>query len=465
MAEENKKFDAVLGGFLVNDLRARAERLHCPEPEVLAAYHERALLPEEMNSWKEHIVGCAHCQAILAELEATESIPLQAREKEEALLMSLAERAAGVTSKDRSVEAAALPEKPRITRISRGALWQWLVPAGALAAGLLVWVAWHENQPPQRKGPAETAKLEQPSTPMPPVPQRVYESTSSDKLANLAKDQGAAGGIASAKTAPASESLKRLEKPESRTNVVPAKPSAGKERAPLPEATRDSSGAVRPENQPDLDAKSELIARAEDELKAQTPSANAPAQNQQNQLNTQKVAGPAPLGQAQGEVAKKAKSAPAASLYRSAVPSAPPTPSPVSALRDKASMQVAGISNAHLIAAPGAGIFWLAGRAGLIAFSSDNGASWSRQTSGVQADLTTGSAPSAKTCWIVGRAGTILLTTDGGAHWSVIHSPVEEDLGGVRATDALHAAIWNSANTKTFETTDGGVTWKSASPQ
>ena len=59
-AEEDKKFDAVLGGFLANNLRERADRLYCPEPEVLAAYHERSLLPEEMNSWKEHIAGCAH---------------------------------------------------------------------------------------------------------------------------------------------------------------------------------------------------------------------------------------------------------------------------------------------------------------------------------------------------------------------------------------------------------------------
>jgi len=76
-AEEDKKFDAVLGGFLVNDLRIRVGDLHCPESDTLAAYHERSLLPEEMNLWKEHIVGCARCQAILAELEATDSVALQ----------------------------------------------------------------------------------------------------------------------------------------------------------------------------------------------------------------------------------------------------------------------------------------------------------------------------------------------------------------------------------------------------
>jgi photosystem II stability/assembly factor-like uncharacterized protein len=63
-------------------------------------------------------------------------------------------------------------------------------------------------------------------------------------------------------------------------------------------------------------------------------------------------------------------------------------------------------------------------------------------------------------CWIVGSAGTILLTTDGGAHWKIVRSPLAEDLGGVRASNALHATIWNAGNTKGFETNDGGLTWK-----
>ena len=153
-AEEDKKFDAVLGGFLVNDMRVRAGHLHCPESDVLAAYHDRSLLPEEMNSWKEHIVGCARCQAILSELEATDSIPLQVSESETASLEDAA-KLATVASEYRSAPHAKLQEKSRVLSISRGVRWQWLAPAGALAAGLLVWVAWHENQGSQLKVPVE----------------------------------------------------------------------------------------------------------------------------------------------------------------------------------------------------------------------------------------------------------------------------------------------------------------------
>src|SRR5262245_13457554 len=130
-AEEDKKFDAVLGGFLVNDLRIRTGDLHCPESDTLAAYHERSLLPEEMNSWKEHIVGCARCQAILAELEATDSVPLQPSEKEEVFGATTATAQPADELGSRKEAPPALPKQPHVTPISRRVRWQWLAPAGA----------------------------------------------------------------------------------------------------------------------------------------------------------------------------------------------------------------------------------------------------------------------------------------------------------------------------------------------
>jgi hypothetical protein len=472
-SEEDKKFDAVLGGYLANNLRDRAERLHCPEPEVLAAYHERSLLPEEMNSWKEHIGGCAHCQAILGALEATDAIPLQALGKEGVLAMSPTE--AAVLSRDRR---SALPEKSRVIRLSRGLRWQWLAPAGALAAGLLVWVAWHENQQTHLLPATETkvVQLENPAAPkpLPPMtreapassPQSPEASTADQVSSLIAKDQDAIGGIARSKKAPPSENLKQFEKFDYRTGtVVPKRPSADKESGERQDITRDSSLAANAvQNQPSRDTKAGIAGGASESAQLQSQTANVQALNQQNQLNAQKTGGPSPLSQA--VESKKQKSESAALAYRT-TPPPPAAPAPSAAFNEVSASPavLAGSTGPHLIFVPGTKTLWRVGPAGLIEFSGDGGASWLRQTSNVLVDLTSGYAPSDKVCWIVGRSGTILLTTDAGTHWAILHSPVDQDLGGVRAVDALHATIWNSANTKIFETADGGITWKAVPAQ
>src|SRR5713226_5550024 len=99
--ERNRSFDRALARHLRSDgsspdraispSRELSPAGECPDPETLAAYHERSLLPEQLNSWKEHIVGCAHCQTILAQLEATDDISLQAAEQEEILAVKESE--------------------------------------------------------------------------------------------------------------------------------------------------------------------------------------------------------------------------------------------------------------------------------------------------------------------------------------------------------------------------------------
>lgn len=424
----------------------------CLDPEALAAYHERSLLPEEMNSAKEHIVSCAHCQAILAHLEATDSIALPATEKQEVLTMRPARGAS--------------PEKPRASRIYSGVRWQWLAPAGAIAAGLLVWVAWHENQRPELPAANEIkmAKAQEPSSPLPAATQQAPAPPSSDQLDAVARNRGAAGGVASSKTLQEAGNLKQQGKSDSAARVVSSKPSLDKEAESRKDVTHDSSASsIRTETAADLDAKTVaggVAGTAQEKVELQNQAANIVTQNQ---MIAPKVPGPSPLSQV--EQSKKAKAAPAAREYRpAAAPPAPAPPPAASAFSDTASMQLMGMSNSRLIAVPGTRLLWRAERAGLIEFSRDAGASWSRQTSGVLVDLTTGSAPSDKICWIVGRVGAIVRTTDGGEHWSLIHPPVEEDLALVHAVDALRATIWTAHNLKAFETTDGGVTWNPVSP-
>ena len=477
-AEEDKKFDAVLGGFLVNDLRIRAGHLHCPESDTLAAYHERSLLPEEMNSWKEHIVGCARCQAILAELEATDSIPLQVSEEE--VVVAAAAAPTAVVGQGDEAATTKTPEKSRVTPISRGVRWQWLAPAGAVAAGMLLWVAWHENRS-QLNAPSEvkTARLEPPAAP--PVTRDGRETVSADEMARVSKDQSAVGGAVAAKPAPQTEGLKQFEKSDAHAKVALAKPTT-RESAKQSEssiapsdkeagaradtALASAEAANRAQGQPAQDDKAGVAGVASQTVEVETLTANAQQQNQQaqqnlqaqNQLNEQKVSGPNPSRVK--EAMKKRKSG--------AAGAPPPVPSAPAAfagnIRATSSLAVADFAQ-PVISAPGAKNLWRVGHLGMIEFSGDGGASWSRQVSNVSVELTAGSAPSEKVCWIVGQAGTILLTTDAGAHWVTIHSPLNDDLGGVRATDSAHATIWNLDKTRLFETSDGGAAWKPAVSQ
>jgi len=423
----------------------------CPDPETLAAYHERSLFSEQMNSLKEHIVGCASCQSVLAQLEATDEISLQASDQQEV---------SGKVSAPILAAGAATPKKSRRVLLMKGARWQWLAPAGALAAGLLVWIALHENRflAPPSLNEVRVTTSQAPAATAPPVT-RAAQGVSPAAKAAPAKPQSPADEFTAANSRHASDAAKRDEKQEYMAQASPSRSLTDKEGRLHKDAERRSSDDLRSaEEQLDRDAKAAAGARQQSaEVQLQTQTANTQLQNQSN-ANSQKLPGPAALGQME---AKKTRAA-------SAAPAPPPAPQSsavggVASNYDSAvSLEAArAISNPRLIAPPSSTFLWRAGRGGLIELSKDSGSSWLRQASGVLSDLLTGSAPSDQVCWIVGRGGAILLTTDGGAHWKSIHSPLTEDLGGVRATDALHAAIWNARATKSLQTSDGGLTWTS----
>jgi hypothetical protein len=472
--ERDRSFDRALARHLRSDGSARNGAIspsrefspagECPDAETLAAYHERSLLPEQLNSCEAHIAGCAHCQTILAQLEATDDISLQAVEQEEVLSAKesapvLAARsleslpAAEAPGRRQPATGAASPKKSRRVLLLRGARWRWLAPAGALAASLLVWVALHENQPQPfpvlSKSENKVALNQAPAPPVSSGPPAVRE-VSPPPTAPARKPPSAVDEIAAAKGRGTLGAMKPSEKQDYLAQASPSTPPADRQSRLRKDAERDPSvSLLRDENQMDRDARTpsgEKQENAEAQLQAQ--ATNVQSQNQSNAVSP-KLAAPAPPGRTEAKKMKAAPAAPPASAVGG-----------VAGFNSTASMEVVAISNPRLIAPPGSHVMWRAGRDGLIEFSTNNGTSWSRQTSGVLADLLTGSAPSDKVCWIVGRVGTILRTTDGGAHWTLISSPLPEDLGGVRATDELHASIWNARGTINFETSDGGLTWK-----
>lgn len=109
------------------------------------------------------------------------------------------------------------------------------------------------------------------------------------------------------------------------------------------------------------------------------------------------------------------------------------------------------------VAPPDHSVVWMVGAHGAISRLVKGGGT-TPQRSGVDADLTAGSAPSSSVCWVVGRAGVITRTVDG-EHWARVSSPTSADLAGVSAQSASDATII-AAGGQRYATTDGGATWR-----
>lgn len=90
--------------------------------------------------------------------------------------------------------------------------------------------------------------------------------------------------------------------------------------------------------------------------------------------------------------------------------------------------------------------------------STDRGATWATQQTGVTTELTAGSAPAADVCWLVGRGGVVLRTTSAGRAWQRVRFPEPVDLAAVTASSALDATV-SLVDGRRFRTTDGGATW------
>ena len=107
------------------------------------------------------------------------------------------------------------------------------------------------------------------------------------------------------------------------------------------------------------------------------------------------------------------------------------------------------------LAAASAPVRWRIAGSGLQ--RSTNGGPWEDVSTGVTAALTAFAAPSPSVCWVVGRSGVVLLSTDG-TDWRQLPFPETTDLSAIEAADASRASV-STADGRTFDTTDGGVTW------
>jgi hypothetical protein len=451
----------------------------CPDPETLAAYHDDSLSAEERHLWKQHVVSCDHCQLVLAHLATPLDIPVQPETNENVLVMQ--QRVA--SPRTASPAPMARPSPPHTLR------WLWLVPAGAIAATLIAWVSLEEPKPrPLSATPSvEVAENRQsPATapsekPVPAVPRERQE-----------KDQPAAssnGGPAGA--ASSDRELKEAQNQLELSQQTPSQHAASPVHGPFlsqqkqeQQIGRSVGGSGGASDQKKLDALSarDVAGRAAGSLakaRAFPPPPPPSAQSEPSFLTdgsepvpSQDKLAPsalAPAAPASNPSASKSKaenleaiSALTDSLESSAAPRSPAD--------TRAMMRTVALEKPLVFWAPGGKQAWRVGPAGLLEHSKDKGLHWIPQISGVYTDLLAGSAPSAKVCWLVGTSGTILRTTDGGTHWTKLDAPVTNDLTAVRAANAIEAQIsfvpdLGTGLIKTYQTTDGGLTWSPVTNQ
>jgi hypothetical protein len=443
--------DRQLERALARHMSAAPDDAACPDAEVLAAYHERTLSLHEMARCKEHFLKCESCQEALSMMEATDSIlnPELSAQEVAPVQMQIENSIAETVVEERPVpvslpvvgSAYAGKSADSVEKKRRGVL-PWLVPVGALAAAALIWAFVQQRQTELNSSSAEVAEnreLQQPNASPPAAPPIAGADTqppaspktepsvpgnptssplqnrpSANEAAELPKDtERDAYNSKSEVVIPQSDRRNR----QAADNLTQPEVSAGAaaKAAPSPAPPTESSGALAPNS------------RA-----SSMGQMSVPAQNYQNAMKEKKTM------DAQAEIASRLDTLSAATVRKIAS------------------------TDRSVIVAPGDRQVWVAKSAGAVVHSSDAGRTWSPQNTGVSADLLTGSAPSASVVWVVGKSGTILLTTDGGAHWKRIPSPIFDDIGGIHASDALHATVWDAANRRSFQTIDGGLRWTTA---
>ncbi len=463
--ERDRRFEQALK----KHLRGGAPDAGCADAETLAAYHERTLSLEEMTHWKEHIGACARCQEVLALLEETSAVALEEWEKKDlvartqdmtaATMLGAAPRA--VPREELSAPPAAVA-KTRVELPGKSAArstWRWIAPVGALAAGLLIFVAVRENK---------MRKVE-----LSPAVQVAENRQASSTPAAMAKAQETPAPAKREETLqePAFTRTDNAEK-LAKKNIDASRALAPRVAARPPQVSSYAAGAkeadklapVQEENSKGIEAGAGVpgssAALAQDRAMTGSNVASAPAPPvAAAKSQTQALDGAMSTVKRQASAAEnKAKSA-ATTNETVEMQKELSAGAPAARSRNSLSLRDIAATNLRVILAPDNQHAWRVGAAGMIEGTSDAGITWKTQKSGVRSELTAGSAPSERVCWLVGKAGTILLTTDGGKRWHPIVSPLLEDLGGVHAVDAKHAAIWNVANRKSFETADGGVTW------
>jgi hypothetical protein len=378
----------------------------CLDAGVLAAWFEGTLDPPERTAAEAHAADCPRCQAALAAMIRIDP-PIESRPwwRSPAFgwLVPI------------TVAAAALV-------IFIRPYWSRVAPEVALRQHAPVAVA-APAAPPQASQAASTAELDSVAPKAtPPAPAAQARAR---QLANRDVNKSEAPGRAPKED----EGAKRRSEARAEASAPPAAlaPFAGDS------ALKDRVGE-RVDESALQRAASAAAAPAPPPVSQPSPVAAA---------GTAPAAEPAPARPSEarittGATAEKSLAETVALNARAARPASPQPP--------------------VLVQASDASTRWRVIGSGSVQRSTDAGASWETQSTGVTTIISSGVAPSPSVCWLVGKAGIVLLSTDGRS-WRRVPFPQSVDLTSVVATDANTATVTTAAGQR-FTTTDGGKNWK-----
>jgi hypothetical protein len=467
--DRDPKFERALA----RELRGDSAQAGCPDAETLAAYHERSLSLEEMAHWKQHISGCALCQEALSLVEVTEKELAEDWEQQgipvlEAAAVAPHAAIRAVPKGDilRSVASSANAAPVMMAQRRRPKLAKWAIPLGALAAGALIAIGIYQ----QRAALSPASKnvqvaVNQPQAVPPPSQNEAEAYTAAPVERDARRAQQAqlddetkrkeGGELPKEMTAP------KLAPPVS-TDTLRKDMREAKKQAPgnLVGGAIGSAGAAPsspPPPAPSVPAKTERLGAATESVEVATETPATPsAQSAPTGVGTGSGAG----GGGRADDQKLA----AANKEKSSVQQESAELSTNAMLMKKQGVSSQSIQilaeSPGVILTPDNKAWWRLTADGTVELTTDSGKKWKSVSTGASAQLTAGSAPSGKVCWIAGKAGTLVLTTDRGGHWKKLATPIAGDLGGVHASDAKHATIWDAVSRQSFETSDAGETWK-----
>jgi hypothetical protein len=425
----------------------------------------------------------------LATLELTEAIPISERDSRE------------VVAGAKRGSVTAMPKRKMYLR--------WAVPAGAIAAGILVLVAVRTRQPELRSSDAavqvaenrESAKEESypaktlPSVaaPAPVVADKNAGKTQEEEKQELdaftsghrAKDltRGRTGSGAGFGRGPALTQNQMQNQIQNNGQLAAQNQAsatfddkADKKMNELPLTARNTDVGAVADNEP---RRSESAMKAKAAPGAPSPAPSPPAPSEQAYeagaaAAATRAAKPSDADARKDEAVKSmtqsvevTAAAPVSSTEQKEAETKPSALTKLKAAQATnggvaGNFRDASASGLTLVATPDPKVFWVIGSNGVVLKTEDGETALRQQKVGEGIRVLAGSAVDKKICWLVAENGIVLRTADGGKHWTTMNAPGTAIFTTIKAASALQATISDASGRAVYVTTDGGATWTSA---